>query len=48
MKKSLYDKALNIKISSDLYKRLEEEAEKKCKSLAQVVRDICSEYFENK
>lgn len=40
------DKALNIKIPSELYNRLKEEAEKKNISLAALVRLICSEYFE--
>ena len=40
------DKALNIKIPSDLYNRLKEESAKKNISLASLVRIICSEYFE--
>lgn len=40
------DKALNIKIPSDLYNALKSEAEKKNISLASLVRLICSEYFE--
>lgn len=40
------DKALNIKIPSDLYERLKAEAKKKNISLAAIVRLICSEYFE--
>lgn len=40
------DKALNIKMPSELYDRLKEEAEKKNISLAALVRLICSEYFE--
>ncbi len=42
------DKALNIKIPSELYDKLKEEALKKNVSLAAIVRVICSEYFENK
>lgn len=42
------DKALNIKIPSELYERLKEEAKRKNISLASVVRLICSEYFEEK
>ncbi len=42
------DKALNIKIPSELYDRLKEEAKKKNISLAAMVRMICSEYFEKK
>lgn len=40
------DKALNIKMPSELYDRLKEEAKKKNISLAALVRLICSEYFE--
>lgn len=40
------DKALNIKIPSDLYEKLKKEAEKKNISLASLIRLICSEYFE--
>lgn len=40
------DKALNIKIPSELYERLKEEAKRKNISLASMVRLICSEYFE--
>lgn len=40
------DKALNIKIPSELYERLKKEAEKKNISLAALVRIICSEYFD--
>lgn len=43
---SMNDKALNIKIPSDLYEKLKKEAEKKNISLASLVRLICSEYFE--
>lgn len=42
------DKALNIKIPTELYNQLKEEAAKKNISLASLVRLICSEYFENK
>lgn len=42
------DKALNIKIPSELYERLKEEAKRKNISLASIVRLICSEYFEEK
>lgn len=42
------DKALNIKIPSELYNKLKEEAQKKNISLASLVRIICSEYFDNK
>lgn len=40
------DRALNIKISSELYDKLKKEAEKKGVSLASIVRIICSEYFD--
>ena len=40
------DKALNIKIPSELYEKLKKEAEKKKISLAALVRMICSEYFD--
>lgn len=42
------DKALNIKIPSELYEQLKTEAAKKNISLASLVRLICSEYFEKK
>ncbi len=42
------DKALNIKIPSELYDNLKSEAKKKNISLAALVRLICSEYFEKK
>lgn len=42
------DKALNIKIPTELYNQLKEEAAKKNISLASLVRLICSEYFDNK
>ena len=44
----LNDKVLNIKISTELYDKLKEEAKKKNISLAALVRMICSEYFEEK
>lgn len=40
------DRALNIKIPSELYEKLKKEAERKNISLASLVRMICSEYFE--
>lgn len=40
------DKALNIKIPTELYEKLKKEAEKKNVSLAAIVRIICSEYFD--
>lgn len=40
------DKSLNIKIPTELYERLKEEAKKKNISLAAIVRLICSEYFD--
>lgn len=40
------DKALNIKIPSELYEQLKKEAEKKNISLASLIRLICSEYLE--
>lgn len=40
------DKALNIKIPSELYEKLKKEAAKKNISLAALVRLICSEYFD--
>lgn len=39
------DRALNIKIPSELYNKLKEEADKKCISMASLVRMICSDYF---
>lgn len=42
------DKALNIKIPSELYERLQAEAKKKGLSMAALVRMICNEYFEKK
>ena len=42
------DKTLNIKIPTELYEKLKEEAKKKSISLASIVRLICSEYFEKK
>ena len=40
------DRALNIKMPSELYNKLQEEAKKKNISLAALVRMICSEYFD--
>lgn len=40
------DKALNIKMPSELYEKLQNEAKKKNISLAALVRLICSEHFE--
>lgn len=40
------DRALNIKIPSELYEKLKAEAKKKNVSLAAIVRIICSEYFD--
>ncbi len=40
------DRALNIKIPSELYERLQKEAKRKNISLAALVRLICSEYFD--
>lgn len=40
------DRALNIKIPSELYEKLKSEAERKNISLAALVRLICSEYFD--
>jgi|GEM_PF-2972103 len=42
------DKNLNIKISSDLYKQLQDEAKKLGISMAGLVRMICNGYFANK
>ena len=42
------DKALNIKIPSELYNMLKDTANKKNISLASLVRLICSEYFDKK
>lgn len=42
------DKSLNIKIPTELYEKLKDEAKKKNISLASLVRLICSEYFEAK
>ena len=42
------DKAMNIKIPSDLYDRLKEEANRKNISLASLIRLICSEYLDEK
>lgn len=43
---NLNDKTLNIKMPSELYDKLKDEAKKKNISLASLVRMICSEYFE--
>lgn len=40
------DKSLNIKMPSELYEALKNEAKKKNISLASLVRLICSECFE--
>lgn len=40
------DRALNIKIPTELYEKLQKEAERKHISLASLVRMICSEYFD--
>lgn len=40
------DKALNIKMPSELYEKLQNEAKRKNISLAALVRLICSEHFE--
>lgn len=40
------DKALNVKIPSELYEKLKVEAKRKNISLASIVRLICSEYFD--
>ena len=40
------DRALNIKIPSELYENLQKEAARKNISLAALVRMICSEYFD--
>lgn len=40
------DRALNIKMPSELYLKLQEEAKRKNISLASLVRMICSEYFD--
>lgn len=40
------DRALNIKMPSELYEKLQEEAKRKNISLASLVRMICSEYFD--
>lgn len=42
------DKSLNIKIPTELYNKLKNEANNKNVSLASIVRIICSEYFEKK
>lgn len=40
------DKALNVKMPSELYNKLQSEAKKKNISLAALIRLICSEYFD--
>lgn len=45
---SMNDKALNIKIPTELYQRLQEEAKKKGLSMASLVRMICNEYLDKK
>ncbi len=40
------DRAMNIKMPSELYEKLQEEAKRKNISLASLVRMICSEYFD--
>ena len=42
------DKNLNIKIPTELYEKLKNEAKDKNISLASIVRLICSEYFNAK
>lgn len=42
------DRILNIKIPSELYNALKEEAARKNISLAAIVRVICSDYFQEK
>ena len=44
----LNDKALNIKVPSELYDKLKDEAQKKNISLASLIRLICSEYLDGK
>ena len=39
-------RTLNIKMPAELYEKLQKEAEKKCISLAALVRMICAEYFD--
>lgn len=39
------DRALNIKIPTELYEKLKQEANSKNISLASLVRMICSDYF---
>lgn len=43
----LNDKVLNIKIPTELYQKLKDEAQKKNISLAALVRMICSDYFDD-
>lgn len=40
------DKAINIKVKSELYEQLRKEAEKKGISMASLIRLVCWEYFE--
>lgn len=40
------DKTLNIKMPSELYAQLQDEAKKKNISLAGLVRMLCSDYFD--
>lgn len=42
------DKVLNVKMSSELYARLQEEAKRKNIALASLVRMLCAEYLDNK
>ena len=42
------DKALNIKIPTELYQRLQEEAKRKGLSMASLVHMICNEYLDKK
>lgn len=42
------DKALNIKIPTELYQKLQEEAKRKGLSMASLVRMICNEYLDKK
>lgn len=42
------DRTLNIKMPSELYKQLQDEAKRKNISLASLIRLICSEHLESK
>ena len=42
------DKALNIKIPTELYQRLQGEAKRMGLSMASLVRMICNEYLDKK